>query len=102
MTIVEPEKDRLKQDVKFLLTRSMEAGSVTFGDSERFVGVSSNAMVRAAYEGGWPSREEYPADMSDLAACERTFEMAPRHRRNVMEAVLMAYKKHLEEKLHAA
>lgn len=87
----------LRSDVAFLLARAAKAGQVEFGDQNRFVGTSSNAMVRWAYGGAEPARHEYPSDAQDLAACQRTVAMAPPHRQARLRAILTEYERSLSE-----
>jgi hypothetical protein len=57
-------------------------------------GISSNALaVYALGRGPHPDRVcDFPYDEDDLAACERTYEMAPPHLRERMTPVLEQYR----------
>lgn len=70
--------DRLGAERKFLLHRAHEAGHCYFGD-DRFTGTSSNALVRFAFGGERPHKNDYPSDVHDYRACQRTVDMLPGH-----------------------
>lgn len=72
----------MQADIAFLLLRAGSAGSCSF-TSDRWTGMSSNAIVSLAYGG---KQDCMPYDRSDYAACVRTVQRLPRHRRT--EAVL--------------
>lgn len=57
-----------KKLVAILMLRNSAAGSINF-TSERWTGVSSNALVNAALTGVKVPRGSYPSDFSDLKAC---------------------------------
>jgi hypothetical protein len=68
---------QLEADVAFLLHRSSEAGVCSFS-ADRWIGLSSNALVCLAYGG---VQDAMPYDRSDYAACVRAFRRLPKHRR---------------------
>src|SRR6185437_6610498 len=72
MTLAEMEAD-----IAFLLLRAGSAGSCSF-TSDRWTGLSSNAIVALAYGG---KQESMPSDRSDYAACVKTVRKLPKHRR---------------------
>jgi hypothetical protein len=79
--------------LRFVARRYLADGSGANFRSTRCMGVSSDAL--AWYAVGIrvePMPEEYPLDPSDLAACERTYEMAPEFLRERMEPVLTRYR----------
>ena len=84
-------------DVRFLLKR-LPTGQVRSG--ERFTGISSNSLVRYAFGGGKPDFPgEYPFDIPDLNACERTWRMLPKHRRvRKVERLLEKYREHVSKR----
>jgi len=60
---------------------------------DRFTGASSDALAWFAVgRRGEPKTGEYPADERDLAACERTYEMAPEFLQERMLPVLERYR----------
>ena len=69
--------DEMQADIDFLLLRSGRAGSCSF-TSDRWTGMSSNALVSLAYGG---KQDAMPHDRSDYAACVRTVRRLPKHRR---------------------
>ena len=81
-------------DIEFLLARCECAGSCSFG-SDRWTGMSSNAIVSLAYGG---KQDAMPRDRSDYAACVRTVRRLPLHRRTpeVMQALRLARAAYLE------
>lgn len=74
----------MQADIDFLLLRAGSAGSCSFS-SDRWTGMSSNSIVSVAYGG---EQKNMPFDRSDYAACIRTVQRLPRHRRT--PAVLTA------------
>lgn len=63
---------------------------------DRFTGISSDALAWFAIgRRDEPKPGEYPADERDLAACERTYEMAPEFLKGRMLPVLERYRKHV-------
>ena len=87
---------RAEVERDFLLVRASEAGAVRF-TAERFTGISSNALVRFAFTGLEPGPGEYPHDGSDMAACERTVLMAPKHLAARMGPLMDKYRAALAE-----
>lgn len=85
--------EQLQEDIAFLLSRSSEAGSCDF-TSERWTGMSSNALVRFAYGG---KHDCMPSDRGDYGACLRTVQRLPKHRRTpaVMAALWEARRQYL-------
>ncbi|MEZ0249722.1 MAG: hypothetical protein ACAH20_02045 [Methylobacteriaceae bacterium] len=77
--MIAPEQKiaELQADVAFLLARCAEAGRAGFS-SDRWTGMSSNALVSVAYGG---EQAAMPYDRFDYAACVRTYARLPRHRR---------------------
>lgn len=73
-------QEQMREDINFLLARSMKAGCMSF-TAERDTGISSNSLVRLAYAP--VSVIEMPGDMSDLRACEKAYESLPSHRKTV-------------------
>lgn len=66
------------------------------GHRDRFTGVSSDALAWYAIgRRDEPKPGEYPADEQDLAACERTYEMAPEFLKERMLPVLERYRAHV-------
>lgn len=90
------EIDRLTTDLRFAAERHLRDGSGANFRPDRCTGRSSDALawyaVGARPE---PRPEEYPADLSDLGACERTYEMAPPHVQRRMLLVLEMYRQSL-------
>lgn len=83
--------EQLQADVAFLLMRADCAGSCNF-TSDRWTGMSSNALVSVAYGGDQP---DLPWDRGDYAACVRTFVRLPQHRRTPeVRAALAAAREH--------
>lgn len=68
---------QMEADIAFLLLRAGAAGTASF-TSDRWTGVSSNALVALAYGG---AQSEMPSDRGDYAACVRTYKRLPRHRK---------------------
>lgn len=85
---------QLTAERDFLLARAEFAGHATF-TADRWVGISSNALVRAAFKGEIPDLRDYPRDQSDLEACRRTVDRLPEHLRARGQEVLSHYEKHL-------
>lgn len=69
----------LKEDVEFLINRSLKSSSISFREDGRDTGLSSNSIVAIAY--GLDVKQEMPGDVSDLAACERMWKKLPEHRK---------------------
>ena len=65
-------------------------------------GISSDALAVGAIRRRRPRRHDYPSDPSDLAACERTYRMAPDHLRTFMALVLVDYRAHVEKRYPGA
>ena len=64
----------------------------------RYTGISSDALAEYGVRGrGKPTLNEYPADRSDLDACERTYLLAPDAVRNRMLPVLNRYRAYVAE-----
>jgi hypothetical protein len=74
-------KAQLIAERDFLLARADGAGSWSPGIPKRWTGKSSNALVRYVFGGEHPMGDEYPLDVSDLAACYRTVYRLPDHLR---------------------
>lgn len=89
LTAVSKYDDKLR----FMARRYLSNGPGLNFRPTRCSGVSSDAMAWFAVGmRDEPRREEYPLDPSDLAACERTYEMAPEFLRERMEPVLARYR----------
>jgi len=75
---------RLEADVEFLLPRAGAANRCVISEERgcRDTGISSNALVRAAYGGEIPREDEYPSDPSDMCACLRAWRKLPPHRQS--------------------
>ena len=69
--------EQAKADIAFLLMRSQSAGKVSF-TNDRWIGMSSNALVALAYGG---KQDAMPRDRGDYAACVRTYVRLPQHRK---------------------
>lgn len=66
-------------------------------------GISSDALADYALDvRGEPGDWEYPHDTADLAACERTYRMAPEHLRLLMLPVLERYRAAVEQRYPGA
>ncbi|MDQ0376541.1 hypothetical protein [Amycolatopsis thermophila] len=84
---------RARAELEFVAERYRRDGSGVRFSKDRCTGVSSDALAWfAAGARPEPERHEYPADRSDLAACERTFHMAPPHLQERMLPVLERYR----------
>jgi hypothetical protein len=69
---------------------------------ERCWGISSDALAHYALGmTGAPPKGLYPHDRGDLAACERTYEMAPPRLQRIMEPVLVGYRAYVAERYPA-
>jgi hypothetical protein len=79
----------LRADVAFLLGRAQKAGKCSF-DGNREEGISSNSICGIAYGIVELSKQELPADDSDLLACKRMFEKLPPHRKTEAAWLAMA------------
>ena len=66
---------------------------------DRFCGISSDALTEYALGGPVPGEHQFPHDLDDLAACERTFATAPKHLRVRMEAVLLRYRLNVHDNI---
>lgn len=92
---VELEQENAARDaeLRFIVSRRLADGSGAYFGTDRCTGISSCAL---AYYGvghrAEPEPHEYPRDESDLAACERTYDMAPPHVREQMLPVLVLYR----------
>lgn len=85
----------LKKDIQFLLPRADKAGTFSTEENRDF-GKSANALVQWAYAGEAPSRQEWPWDASDLAACELAVSRLPEHRiSGKIQAKLQEYREHI-------
>lgn len=74
-----PTKAQLMEDIDFLVQRASRAGRFEVAWNRDW-GVSSNALVRLAYGGASPGKDERPFDKDDLGACYRVVNNLPRHR----------------------
>jgi hypothetical protein len=90
-------------EVAFMVARHQARARGSFHGSDRCWGVSSDALADYSLGlRGAPTRRDYPFDPSDLAACERTFRMAPEHLQQVMRPVLDLYRAAVEERCPGA
>lgn len=69
----------IRQDITFLLDRSLRAGSCTF--TGRDTGTSSDSIVAVAYGLVALSKQQLPSDQYDLDACNRMWAKLPEHRK---------------------
>lgn len=70
----------------------------SFSDN-RCWGISSDAMVEWALGSApEPSVWEYPADPSDLAACQRAYDLAPGSLQLVMDPLMAKYRAHVDSR----
>jgi len=90
--------EQMQADIDFLLLRAGSAGSCSF-TSDRWTGMSSNAIVSLAYGG---EQKAMPFDRSDYAACVRTVRRLPKHRKTpaVMEGLRKAKEAYLARYPH--
>lgn len=68
-------ENKLKQDIKFLLQRSMKTSCCGFADE------SSNNIVAIAYGILTLKKQVLPRDLLDWSACAKMWEKLPRHRK---------------------
>lgn len=91
--------DELKDSLEFVGARYLADGGGANFRSTRCTGVSSDALAWFAVGiAAEPELYQYPRDPSDLAACVRTFEMAPQHLQKVMRAMLAKYRAAVAER----
>jgi hypothetical protein len=84
---------RYDSRLRFVAARYLSDGSGLNFRGGRCTGVSSDALAWFAVERrDEPKPHEYPLDPSDLAACERTYEMAPEFLQERMAPVLARYR----------
>lgn len=92
LTFHSQNEDRLS----FVSRRYQSDGSGANFRPSRCTGVSSDALAwYAVGKRDEPKLSEYPADESDLAACERTYGMAPAWLQERMLPVLERYRAHV-------
>lgn len=85
-----------EERLSFVARRYLADGSGVNFRGGRCTGVSSDALAWFAVgRRDEPKLGEYPADESDLAACERTYEMATEFLQERMLPVLERYRKHV-------
>lgn len=91
-------------EVAFMVARHQaRSGPGRFHSRDRCWGISSDALADYALGlRGEPTRRDYPYDPSDLAACERTFRMAPAHLQDVMRPFLDLYREAVEARYPGA
>jgi hypothetical protein len=83
-----------RESLRFVASRYLADGSGVRFSNDRCTGRSSDAMAWFGV-GMRPEpvrKDEYPRDESDLAACERTYGMAPPHVQRRMLPILQAYR----------
>lgn len=88
---------QLEAEMAFIRQRT-ESRERHYGEN-RLHGISSDALARYAL--GWSSKPaigSFPYDPSDLAACFRTFSIAPLHLRAAMTPVLAEYVAHVSQR----
>lgn len=73
----EADRDRLREDVAFLVPRARRMGE-WYADEERDFGASANNLVNVAY--GGKDAGNRPYDIWDMRACERAWAKLPVHR----------------------
>ena len=73
-------KQELLLDVDFLSKRQANAGIIHFSN-ERDYGLSSNSIVSIAYGLIPITKQIFPSDYSDMAACENMWDKLPKHRK---------------------
>ena len=74
-------KQELEEDVFFLANRASAANKVSFLDSARDTGGSSNSIVSIAYGVLDFKNRCLPSDSSDLRSCENMWLKLPEHRK---------------------
>lgn len=90
-------------EVAFMVARHQARARRQFRGESRCWGISSDALADYALGlRGEPGRGEFPFDVWDLAACERTYRMAPEHLRDVMAPVLEQYRVAVEARYPGA
>lgn len=77
-------------DIAFLADRCNRAGSVSFEESSRDTGLSSNSIVAIAYGMKKLNEQCMPGDMWDLEACRRAWAKLPLHRKTPDASTAMA------------
>lgn len=90
-------------EVAFMVARHQAEAYGRFHAENRCWGISSNAL--ADYALGLraePEVRDFPRDTSDLAACERTYRMAPQNLRELMLPVLERYRAFVDERYPGA
>ena len=73
--------DNMEADIKFLAQRSTKASRISFGETKRDTGVSSNSIVEIAYGLASLEEQKMPGDVWDMLACERMWRKIPEHRK---------------------
>lgn len=82
-----------EEALRFVAARYNRDGSGANFRKDRCTGVSSDALAWFAVgRRDEPAEHEYPRDRGDLAACERTYDMAPDWLKQRMAPVLMKYR----------
>lgn len=81
----------LQEERDYLLSRAEWAGHATF-NAGRWVGISSNALVRYVFGGPEPTERDFPRDPSDLISCYRAVRRLPDHLRARGESILPLYR----------
>lgn len=88
--------DLLRAELDFVGRRYLADGSGVRFAADRCTGRSSNALAwYGVFVAPEPTVADYPADAADLAACQRTYDMAPAHVQWRMRPVLDRYQAHL-------
>lgn len=71
----------MQADVAFLVDRSIRTGSLSFSETGRDTGMSSNSIVAIAY-GVEKLKDQYlPSDPSDALSCRNMWAKLPAHRK---------------------
>jgi DNA-directed RNA polymerase subunit N (RpoN/RPB10) len=95
LTFYSQHDDRLA----FVSRRYQQDGSGANARRNRCTGISADALAWFAVgRRDEPKRSEYPADPSDLAACQRTYDMAPAFLQERMAPVLAKYRAAVAER----
>jgi hypothetical protein len=82
-----------QQTIVGFLSARARSRSFRWTTGERCTGISSDALALYGLRGGpEPTLREYPADRWDLAACERTWQLAPDDVRARMLPVLEKFR----------
>lgn len=81
--------EQLQLDIEFLARRQAKAGSFSH-DFLRDTGMSSNSIVSIAYCVLALEDQIFPADASDMTACENMWKKLPAHRKTGSAFIAMS------------